>query len=65
MTAILAGDRAITADTALRLARYLGADAESRRNLRAQYDLAVERRAHGGQIARAELLPFDLECQLL
>jgi addiction module HigA family antidote len=50
VTAILAGDRTITADTALRLARYLGADAESWLNLQAHYDLAVERQAHGAEI---------------
>jgi addiction module HigA family antidote len=53
VTAILAGDRAITADTALRLARYFGTDAQSWMNLQAQYDLAVEQRAHGEEIARA------------
>jgi len=53
VTAILAGDRAITADTALRLARYLGADAESWLNLQAQYDLAMERQAHGDEIDQA------------
>ena len=53
VTAILAGERTITADTALRLARYFSTDAESWINLQAQYDLAVERRAHGDEIARA------------
>jgi addiction module HigA family antidote len=50
--AILAGERAITADTALRLARYFGTDAESWINLQTQYDLAVERHAHGEEILR-------------
>jgi addiction module HigA family antidote len=50
---ILAGERAISADTALRLARYFGTDAESWINLQAQYDLAVERRAHGAEIEQA------------
>ena len=53
VTAILSGERAITADTALRLARYFGTDAQSWMNLQARYDLAVERRAHGDEIARA------------
>lgn len=53
VTAILAGDRAITADTALRLARYFGTDAESWINVQTRYDLAVERRAHGDEIVRA------------
>jgi addiction module HigA family antidote len=36
---ICSGKRAITADTALRLARFFGADAQSWMNLQAQYDL--------------------------
>jgi addiction module HigA family antidote len=52
VTAILSGDRAITADTALRLARYFGTDAQSWMNLQARYDLAVERSAHGEEIVR-------------
>ena len=38
---IVAGKRAITADTALRLARYFGTDAQSWMNLQAHYDLAI------------------------
>jgi addiction module HigA family antidote len=53
VSAILAGRRAITADTALRLARYFGTDAESWINMQSQYDLTVERQARGGEIARA------------
>jgi addiction module HigA family antidote len=53
VTAILAGDRTITADTALRLARYFGTDAQSWMNLQARFDLAVEQRAHGDEIAKA------------
>jgi addiction module HigA family antidote len=52
VTAILAGDRAITADTALRLARYFGTDAQSWMNLQARHDLAVEMLSHGEEIAR-------------
>ncbi|MBN2108209.1 MAG: HigA family addiction module antidote protein [Deltaproteobacteria bacterium] len=36
---IVAGQRAITADTALRLARFFGTDAQSWMNLQAHYDL--------------------------
>jgi len=50
VTAILAGQRGITADTALRLARYFGTDAQSWMNLQARYDLAMEQRAHGEEI---------------
>ncbi|HTP64831.1 MAG TPA: HigA family addiction module antitoxin [Geobacteraceae bacterium] len=38
---ICAGNRAITADTAMRLARFFGTDAQSWMNLQAQYDLEV------------------------
>jgi addiction module HigA family antidote len=53
VTAILSGNRAITADTALRLARYFGTDAQSWMNLQVNHDLAMERRAHGQEIERA------------
>jgi addiction module HigA family antidote len=36
---ICAGKRSVTADTALRLARFFGADAQSWMNLQAEYDL--------------------------
>lgn len=44
---IVKGDRAITADTALRLARYLGTSAEFWMNLQAKYELrkAIDQRA--------------------
>ena len=38
---IIAGKRAITADTALRLARFFGTDAQSWMNLQTHYDLVV------------------------
>ena len=38
---IVAGKRAITADTALRLARFFGTDAQSWMNLQTHYDLVV------------------------
>ena len=47
---ICAGRRAITADTALRLARLLGMDAQTWLNLQAQYDLEQADRAIGKQI---------------
>jgi antitoxin HigA-1 len=52
VAAIAAGRRAITADTALRFARYFGTDAQSWINLQARYDLAVARRAAGKRIDR-------------
>ncbi len=44
ITAILRGQRAITADTALRLARYFGTTAEFWLNLQTDYDLRRARR---------------------
>jgi len=38
---IVSGKRSITADTALRLARFFGTDAQSWMNLQTHYDLAV------------------------
>jgi addiction module HigA family antidote len=50
---ILAGKRAITADTALRFARYFRTDAQSWINLQARYyDLEVTRQACGRRIDR-------------
>lgn len=49
---ILSGKRAITADTALRFARYFGTDAQSWINLQARYDLELTRRASGRRIDR-------------
>ena len=44
VAAIIKGSRAITADTALRLGRYLGTSAEMWLNLQSQYDLRVAQR---------------------
>lgn len=44
VVAIIDGGRAITADTALRLARFFGTSAELWLNLQAQYDTEVARR---------------------
>ncbi|MEZ5647491.1 MAG: HigA family addiction module antitoxin [Alphaproteobacteria bacterium] len=43
ITAIIAGKRAVTAETAMRLARYLGMSDEFWLNLQSQYDLDVAR----------------------
>ncbi len=53
ITEILNGQRSITADTALRLARYFGTSAELWMNLQRTYDLKVAERDHGEAIARA------------
>jgi addiction module HigA family antidote len=57
ITAIIAGTRRITADTALRLARYFGTSAEVWMGLQADYDLQTERDKHGEEIERSVLLP--------
>jgi antitoxin HigA-1 len=49
---IVHGTRAITADTALRLASYFGMAPETWLNLQSEYDLRIVRRASGAEIAR-------------
>lgn len=49
---IVRGRRGITADTALRLARFFGTDAQSWMNLQDNYDLAIARREEGDAIRR-------------
>lgn len=39
ITGIVSGDRAVTADTALRLSRFFGTSAEFSMNLQVHYDL--------------------------
>jgi antitoxin HigA-1 len=55
-TAILGGKRAITADTALRLARCLGTSPELWLNLQTSYDLELTRAERGAAI-EAEVRP--------
>ncbi len=50
--------RAVTPDTALRLARYFGGDAQSWLNLQASYDLKVAERDLGAAIA-SEVRPRE------
>lgn len=54
MTAILNGRRGISADTALRLARYFGTDAQTWLNLQMNYELETTRLQSGERI-RAEV----------
>lgn len=49
---ICAGKRSITADTAMRLARFFGTDAQSWMNLQAEYDLEVAEMSLAERIAR-------------
>jgi addiction module HigA family antidote len=55
---ILKGQRGITGDTALRLARYFGTSAQMWMNLQSKYDLAVAEDALRKQIER-EVLPLS------
>ena len=64
--AILNGTRAITADTALRLARYFNTNPQSWLNLQKNYELETARRAVGQRIAKEVdhgclRLDFELE----
>jgi addiction module HigA family antidote len=52
LSQILNGRRSITADTALRLSRWLGTDDEFWLNLQARYDLDVARDREGDLIAQ-------------
>jgi addiction module HigA family antidote len=56
ISAILAGHRGVTADTALRLARHFGTSPGFWRTLQKSYELEVAERAAGARI-RAEVLP--------
>ena len=54
---ICAGKRSITADTALRLARFFGTDAQSWINLQGEYDLEVAASNFAERIEK-EVKPF-------
>lgn len=56
INAIVHGKRAVTADTALRLARYFGTTAMFWTNLQTRYELEIQQDAHGVEIARIEPL---------
>ena len=50
VSAIVNGNRAITADTALRLSKYFGVSAELWLGLQAEIDLRIAKRTVGAQI---------------
>jgi addiction module HigA family antidote len=52
MGAIVKGERSVTADTALRLARFFGTSPEFWMNLQAMHDLTKARQESGATIAR-------------
>lgn len=55
---IVHGDRGISADTALRFAKYFGTTPEFWINLQSHYDLVVERQSSGKKIEQ-EVLEFQ------
>jgi len=55
---IVNGKRSITADTALRLQRYFGVEAQFWLNLQAEYDLRVMKRRIWEDIER-RIIPFE------
>lgn len=58
ISAIVNGRRSITADTAMRLARYFGTSAQYWMNLQSAYDLQKAARERSDRIAR-EVLPLE------
>jgi addiction module HigA family antidote len=52
ISAIVNGKRAITADTALRLAQYLGTSSELWMGLQSEFDLRVAKREIGAEIEK-------------
>ncbi len=56
---IVAGKRGITADTALRLARFFGTDAQSWMNLQTLYDLEIAEERLEGKLER-EVVPMQV-----
>jgi antitoxin HigA-1 len=57
LTAILNGKRALTADTAMRLARFFGTSAEMWINLQARYDLHLAEDKLSSKVAE-EVRPY-------
>jgi addiction module HigA family antidote len=54
---IVDGRRGVSADTALRLERYFGSDAQGWLNLQAAYDLRIAQKTSAGAISR-EIAPL-------
>ena len=61
---IVAGKRSITADTALRIARFFGTDAQSWMNLQTRYDLEVTNDKLNGEIMK-DVPPMRLKSEKL
>jgi addiction module HigA family antidote len=60
ITVIVHGERRVSADTALRLARHFGTTPEFWLSIQSRYDLAVTRNDHGAQIF-SEVQPRDAQ----
>ena len=59
LSEIIKGERGVSADTALRLERYFGSEAQGWLNLQSAYDLRTAEIAAGKSIAK-EITPFAL-----
>ena len=57
ITAIIRGERAVTAETAVRLGRYLGTGAALWMNLQSAHDISVVEEERGALIAREVSAP--------
>lgn len=64
ISAIVNGKRSITADTALRLERYFGVEAQFWLNLQSEYDLRIIKRKIGNDIEQRIIPIKTLESQL-
>lgn len=58
LNAITKGKRGVTADTALRLERYFGSEAQGWLNLQSAYDLRITKTSAGNTIAK-QIKPND------
>ncbi len=63
ISGIVNGKRGITADTALRLERYFGIEAQFWLNLQSEYDLRIMKRKIGADIER-RVIPLQREEQM-
>jgi addiction module HigA family antidote len=59
LSEIIKGQRGVTADTALRLERYFGSEAQGWLNLQSAYDLRIAEASNGKTIAR-EIKPLAI-----
>lgn len=59
LSEITKGERGVTADTALRLERYFGSDAQGWLNLQSAYDLRMAEKAAGKTITQ-EVMPLAM-----